>query len=74
MTLPVKPENSKKVIDLLYIEPVVSRNIICEKTGIKLTTVDNIIKAFIDNGLIVETTGYKRNQIYSFDKYVNLFK
>ncbi len=73
MELPIKPENSKKVIDLLYNEPRVNRNMISEKTGIKLTTVDNIIKAFVNNGILVETTGFKRNQIYLFEKYIKLF-
>ena len=73
MQLPIKPENSKKVIDLLYNEPRVNRNIISEKTGIKMTTVDNIIKAFVNNGLLIEITGFKRNQIYLFEKYIKLF-
>ena len=73
MELPIKPENSKKVIELLYNEPRVNRNIISEKTGIKMTTVDNIIKAFINSGILVETTGFKRNQIYLFERYIKLF-
>ena len=73
MELPIKPENSKKVIELLYNEPRVNRNIISEKTGIKMTTVDNIIKAFVNNGILVETTGFKRNQIYLFERYIKLF-
>ena len=73
MELPIKPENSKKVIELLYNEPRVNRNIISEKTRIKMTTVDNIIKAFVNNGILVETTGFKRNQIYLFERYIKLF-
>ena len=73
LTLPIKPENSKKVLNLLYNEPVANRNMISEKTGIKITTVDNIVKAFVDNHLLIETTGFKRNQIYSFDRYIKLF-
>ncbi len=73
MKLPIKPENSKKVIELLYNEPRVNRNIISEKTRIKMTTVDNIIKAFVNNGILVETTGFKRNQIYLFERYIKLF-
>ncbi len=73
MELPIKPENSKKVIDLLYNEPRVNRSIISEKTGIKMTTVDNIIKAFVNNDILIETTGFKRNQIYLFEKYIKLF-
>ncbi len=73
MELPIRPDNSKKVIDLLYNEPRVNRNIISEKTGIKMTTIDNIIKIFVNEGILVETTGFKRNQIYLFEKYIKLF-
>ncbi len=38
-----------------------------------MTTVDNIIKAFINSGILVETTGFKRNQIYLFERYIKLF-
>ena len=73
LKLPIKPENSKKVLDLLYVEPTVSRNFIMDKTGLKLTTIDNIVNAFLKNEILKEITGFKRNQIYLFEKYINLF-
>ena len=73
MELPVKPENAKKVIDLLYYEPVLTRNKMSEITGIKLTTINGIVNALLDKGSITETTGYSRNQIFAFEKYINLF-
>lgn len=74
MKLPAKSDNLRKVIDVLYNEPSVSRNFLVEKTGIKPGTVKNIIKILLENDIIVEKTGYSRNQVFSFDKYVNLFK
>lgn len=73
MDLPVKPENAKKVIDLLYDEPVLTRNKMSESTGIKLTTINGIVNALLDKKIITETTGYSRNQIFAFEKYINLF-
>lgn len=73
MELPVKPENAKKVIDLLYDEPVLTRNKMSEITGIKLTTINGIVNALLDKKIIMETTGYSRNQIFAFEKYINLF-
>ncbi len=73
MELPVKPENAKKVIDLLYDEPVLTRNKMSEITGIKLTTINGIVNALLDKNIITETTGYSRNQIFAFEKYINLF-
>ena len=71
--LPIKTENAKKVIDLLYDEPVLTRNKMSEITGIKLTTINGIVNALLDKGIITETTGYSRNQIFAFEKYINLF-
>ena len=69
----VKPENARKVLNLLYNEPIVSRNKIAEATGIKLSTVNGIINTFLENKIIIETTGYNRNQIFAFQKYIDLF-
>lgn len=71
--LPIKTENAKKVIDLLYDEPVLTRNKMSEITGIKLTTINGIVNVLLDKRIITETTGYSRNQIFAFEKYINLF-
>ena len=73
MELPVKPENAKKVIDLLYDEPVLTRNKMAEKTKIKLTTINGVVNSLLEKQIIKETTGYNRNQIFAFEKYINLF-
>ena len=73
MDLPVKPENAKKVLDVLYDEPIVSRKKIIEKTGIKFTTLVGVINAFQEKKILVETTGYSRNQVFAFQKYIDLF-
>ena len=69
----VKPENAKKVLDVLYDEPAVNRKKLVELTGITESTIKNIINNFVDKGILVETTGYTRNQIFKFQKYTDLF-
>ncbi len=73
MDLPVKPENAKKVLNVLYDEPIVSRKKIIEKTGIKFTTLAGVINAFQEKQILIETTGYSRNQVFAFQKYIDLF-
>ena len=73
MNIGVKPENAKRFLNLLYDEPIISRNKSVEMTGIKLTTVNGIINAFLENNIVVETTGYSRNQVFTFQKYIDLF-
>ena len=73
VNLPVKSDNVKKVIDVLYNEPVINRKKLCDITKIKEGTIKNIIKCLLENNIIVETTGYSRNQIFTFQKYTDLF-
>ena len=71
--LPVKYDNAKKVLELFYDEPILNRNKIAEKTNMKFTTVNGVVNAFLGAGIIKETTGYSRNQIFAFEDYINLF-
>lgn len=71
--LSVKYDNAKKVLELFYDEPILNRNKIAEKTSMKLTTVNGVVNAFLGAGIIKETTGYSRNQIFAFEDYINLF-
>ena len=73
MDLPVKPENAKKVLDVLYDEPIVSRKKILELIDIKPTTLNVCIHALKEKNIIIETTGYSRNQVFAFQKYIDLF-
>lgn len=73
MTMSVKPENAKKVLEVLYDEPAINRKKLSELTGITESTIKNIINNFMEKEIIVETTGYTRNQIFKFQKYTDLF-
>lgn len=73
MDLPVKPDNAKKVLDVLYDEPIVSRKKILELVDIKPTTLNVCINALKEKNIIIETTGYSRNQVFAFQKYIDLF-
>lgn len=73
VNLPVKSDNAKKVINVLYNEPIINRKKICNITKIKEGTIKNIINCLLENDIIVETTGYSRNQIFTFQKYTDLF-
>ena len=74
LKLPVKAENAKKVIDVLYQEPIINRKMIQQRTLLKDTALKSVVNALVKEGLLVETTGFNRNQIFSFQKYIDLFK
>ncbi len=74
LELPVRTENVMKVINILYQEPIMNRKMLQEKSELKNTALKSVINALLEKGIIIETTGYSRNQIFSFEKYINLFK
>ena len=73
MNLSVKAENAKKILDLLYNEPIITRSKISKNTGLISSTTNNIINAFLENGILKEITGYSRNQVFAFNRYIDLF-
>lgn len=73
MDLSVKPENARKVLDVLYDEPIISRKKILGKIDIKPTTLNVTVNSLQERGIIQETTGYSRNQVFAFQKYIDLF-
>ena len=32
-----------------------------------------LVKAFVDQKILIETTGYQRNRVFVFDEYVGMF-
>ncbi len=73
INLPVKAENAKKVIDVLYNEPIINRKKLMEITDIKPSTLKDTVNVLLENNIIVETTGYSRNQVFAFQNYIDLF-
>ena len=73
VNLPVKPENAKKVIDVLYNEPIINRKKLMEITNIRPSTLKDTVNVLLENNIIVEITGYSRNQVFVFQKYIDLF-
>lgn len=73
MDLPIKAENAKKVVDVLYNEPIINRKKLMEITDIKSSTLKDTVNVLLENNIIVETTGYSRNQVFAFQNYIDLF-
>lgn len=73
MDLNVKPENAKKVLEILYNEPKTNRKRLEEKTGLSNSSIRNTVNALLEKRILIEMTGYSRNQIFVFEKYINLF-
>ncbi len=42
-------------------------------TGLSPKAANDLVKAFIEQQILVETTGYQRNRVFVFEEYVKMF-
>ncbi len=66
-------ENAR-VLDYLFAHPIVSVGMIKELLGCTDPTARRVVEQFVDQGVLREITGHRRNRRYRFDKYLALFE
>lgn len=65
--------NDLRLLDSLYRQPLVNAAWIAERLDVVPQTANNMLDRFVKAGLLRETTGKKRNRLYRYDAYVELF-
>lgn len=73
-TLGRKTNLAQAFLHYLYGRPIVDSHEVSEKLSITTPRALRLIEDFIRLGILVEITGYKRNRIFVFEKYLNLFE
>ena len=68
-----RAENARNVIRALYERPLTDAERVANVTGLSMTAAYNLIDAMEDEGILTEITGSKRNRLYLFERYLNLF-
>ncbi len=68
-----KIEKANRFVRLLYKHPIVNNVIIREETGMETSTINRLIKDFQALNILKEMTGFKRNRMFVFSEYFNLF-
>ena len=68
-----RSEKIIKIINTFYENPILSIKELVEKTKIPDKTMRSVINVMIDKEIITEMTGYGRNKLFVFDKYLKLF-
>lgn len=69
-------KRAKKALQLLnrlYSQPIVTPRNIANLLEITPQSANSLAKAFEDAGIFREMTGYKRNRLFAFQKYVDIF-
>jgi len=74
ITLGKKQATAKAFLNYLYSKPITDADDVAKALSINISTTMRLINDFIKLNILVETTGYKRNRIFAFDDYINLFR
>ena len=62
-----------EVLHRLFKKPVVTIKDVQSMTGLSPKAANDLVRAFVDQKILVETTGYQRNRVFVFDEYVRMF-
>lgn len=73
LDLGVRPENALKVLEAFYNEPVLNGKQLQLVTGLAQSTVDAVVRKFLEKDILKEITGYGRNRIFMLYRYFNIF-
>ncbi|MDD3626879.1 MAG: Fic family protein [bacterium] len=57
----------------LFKKPIITIKDVQIITGLTPKSANDLVKIFIKQKILIETTGYKRNRIFSFNNYIKLF-
>lgn len=57
----------------MYTDPVTNSFTISESISTSVTTVNKHLKTLLDDGIIDELTGNRRNKVYALRDYINAF-
>lgn len=74
LTLGRRAKRGSELLSLLYDTPTVSVQTVAEHLGITTRPAGELTERFVELGILEEQTGFKRNRIFSFVNYLELFK
>ena len=73
-TLGRRTENGQRLLDLLFVRPVVSAALIGRILTLSPKTCNSLLRDFVSLKILNETTGYKRNRMFEFTNYLDILK
>lgn len=65
--------NGHKVLEHLYQRPIVAVGDVEALTGTSYTAANNLVSKLVKLGVLVEATGYRRNRLFRYQTYIDLF-
>ncbi|MFA5946029.1 MAG: Fic family protein [Patescibacteria group bacterium] len=74
LTLGRRAPLSREFLQKLYSQPIVNTTQVAEWLNITPQSAITLVSAFEQKKILRETTGFKRNRLFEFSEYLNLFK
>lgn len=65
--------NGLRVLEHLYRSPMISVKEVQSLTKISYPAANKLVKQLVTAGVLIESTGYSRNRIFTYSDYLNLF-
>lgn len=73
VTFGKKAHNASKLIEFLYQKPIMAISDIVKPLEISKQTANILVKEFAEKGILKEVTGYERNKLFVFEKYLEIY-
>jgi len=65
--------NGLRVLERLYQQPIIRVQDIADLTGVSFQAANQLMNKFVQNNLLIETTGQARNRQFRYAAYIDLF-
>lgn len=69
-----RAKTGQKLLRCLYSEPIMSAKLIGQRLNLTHPSVNQLLNDFQKIGILKEITGFKRNRLFVFKEYLDLFK
>ncbi|MCD4742902.1 MAG: Fic family protein [Desulfobacteraceae bacterium] len=74
LTMGKRAKKGIELIHQLFRKPVVTVKQVQKMTKLSPKAANNLVQKFMEQKILVETTGYQRNRIFIFEEYLRMFK
>ncbi|MBC8414076.1 MAG: Fic family protein [Nitrospira sp.] len=74
ISLGKKVKLAQSALHLLYSKPILDGQDMADGLSVNISTALRLITDFVRLGILQESTGFKRNRVFIFHKYIELFK
>jgi Fic family protein len=69
-----KQPNAQALMRLLYQQPIVDVKHVSSALKLNTNTTNSLVADFVQHGILREITGQRRNRLFAFDQYLQIFK